>query len=78
MIEVYVKVSESEKESLEVYCKRLGRKNNSLLYKLENYLNKKLLSEDELVEIRDTILTVSADIAKLSYLITFGDEHEKL
>lgn len=65
-------------ESLESYCKRLGKKNNSLLFKLEKYLNKKLLSDDELIEIRDLILTSSAEISRLANYVHVGDENEGL
>ncbi|MED1863233.1 hypothetical protein P4V41_07175 [Fictibacillus nanhaiensis] len=82
MSQLLVKVSDSHDqnsyESLESYCKRLGKRNNSLLYKLENYLGKKLMSDDELIEIRDLVLTMSADISKLSTLIVVGDEDEGL
>ena len=70
---------EEELESLYLYCSRLSKKNNSLLYLLENYLNKKLLEDNELSEIRDLILTVSADISKLSYnIVEDGDDSEGL
>lgn len=55
-----------EYESLYSYCSRLSKRNNAILYLLESYLNKKLLDEPELTEIRDVILTVSADISKLN------------
>ncbi|PKR82852.1 hypothetical protein [Heyndrickxia camelliae] len=69
-----------EFESLYSYCSRLSKKNNSVLYRLESYLHKKLLDEPELAEIRDILLTVSADITKLhSYLhVEVGDDSEKL
>ncbi|MFS1518503.1 hypothetical protein V1503_18880 [Bacillus sp. SCS-151] len=84
MIELNVKVHNQdgtcEVESLDGYCLRLSKKNNSILYLLENYLNKKLLDEPDLAEIRDVILTVSADISKLNQQIVFlcGDVHEGL
>lgn len=69
-----------EFESLYSYCSRLSKKNNSVLYLLESYLNKKLLTEPELVEIRDVLLTVSADISKLNshLVIECGDDCEGL
>lgn len=57
------------------YCEKIGKKNNSVLFKLERYLGIKLLSNDELKEIRDTVLDVSADITRLPTNITMeGDE----
>ncbi|MGK4040945.1 hypothetical protein AB0Y20_01490 [Heyndrickxia oleronia] len=69
-----------EFESLYSYCSRLSKKNNSVLYLLESYLNKKLPTEPELVEIRDVLLTVSADISKLNshLVIECGDDCEGL
>lgn len=64
-------------ESLYSYCSRLSKKNNSILYKLEKYLNKKLLEDEALAEIRDIVLTVSADISKLNSVIHIsGDKFE--
>ncbi|MGG2091245.1 hypothetical protein AB1283_00580 [Bacillus sp. S13(2024)] len=56
-------------ESIESYCVRVGKKNNSVLYKLENYLGKKLLSDEALIEIRDIILTVSAEVTNIPKII---------
>lgn len=84
MIEVKVKTKSTDGceqlESLYSYCCRLSKRNNSILYLLESYLNKKLLEEPQLAEIRDILLTVSADITKISnYLhIECGEENEKL
>jgi hypothetical protein len=84
MIKVNVKikstVGQDELESLYSYCSRLSKKNNSVLYLLESYLGKKLLEEPQLAEIRDILLTVSADITKInSHLyVEYGEEHEKL
>jgi hypothetical protein len=82
MSQLMVKICNSENqesfETLDSYCKRLGKRNNSLLYRLENYLGKKLMSDDELIEIRDLVLTMSADISKLSTLIVVGDQDEGL
>lgn len=84
MSEIKVKIvhqsGNEEIESLYSYCSRLSRKNNSVLYLLEKYLDKKLLDEPELAEIRDVLLTVSADISKLhSHLIILcGDDDERL
>lgn len=84
MKEVKVKLTKYdgsiEYESLYSYCSRLSKKNNSVLYLLESYLNKKLLTEPELTEIRDILLTVSADITKLNshLVIECGDDCERL
>jgi hypothetical protein len=82
MNELYVKITnvngENGCETLESYCKRLSKKNNSVLYKLENYLQKTMLSEPELTEIRDIILTVSGDISRIPINIICGDPHEEL
>ncbi|MFS0657360.1 hypothetical protein AB1L07_01880 [Niallia alba] len=68
-----------EYETLYSYCSRLSKKNNSLLYRLENYLSKKLLDDPELTEIRDIILTVSADVSKIqNMLVKDGDDYERL
>lgn len=78
MSKLYVKVND-QLEQLDVYCKKMSKKNNSLLYKLENYLGKKLMTDEELVAIRDSILTVSADISRLSDSIVLdGDDNERL
>ena len=74
-----VKTSTYELESLEVYCQRISKKNNSLLYLLENHLGKPLLSDDELIGIRSLILTVSVEISRLPKLIKVDDDnHERL
>lgn len=84
MTEIKVKSScindEFEVESVYSYCSNLSKRNNSILYLLESYLNKKLLSDSELAEIRDVILTVSADIVRLPSLLYVedGDENEGL
>jgi len=84
MIDIKVKSSyinnEVEDESVYSYCFKLSKRNNSILFLLESYLNKKLLSDSELVEIRSVILTVSADIVRLSSLLYIdgGDENEGL
>lgn len=51
--------------SLDSYCLLLSKKNNSILYKLEDYLGSKLLDDERLETIRDLLLTVSADIKRL-------------
>ncbi|MER2059118.1 MAG: hypothetical protein ABTA16_09865 [Niallia sp.] len=68
----------TEIESLYAYCSKISKRNNSILYKLENYLGMKLLDEPDLVELRDIILTVSADVSKISQLVICGDEDEGL
>ncbi|MFP7694052.1 MULTISPECIES: hypothetical protein [Bacillus] len=66
-------------EDLDVFCNKLCKRNNSVLFKLEKYLNKKLLSNPELTEIRDTILTVSGELSRLKdNLVTDGDSNEGL
>lgn len=66
-------------EDLDVFCKKLCNRNNSVLFKLEKYLDKKLLSDPELTEIRDTILTVSGELNRLKdNLVTDGDSIEGL
>jgi hypothetical protein len=62
-------------ESIEVYCQRISKRNNAILYKLEEYLDVKLLSNEHLKGIRDNILSVSADMEKLPKLIKVeGDD----
>lgn len=80
MIEIKVKNTKNEIENIQSYCLHLSKKNNSILYLLESYLNKKLLDDPQLTEIRDIILTVSADISKLPNNISldFGDKNERL
>ncbi|MBG9768195.1 hypothetical protein [Bacillus vallismortis] len=66
-------------EDLDVFCNKLCKRNNSVLFKLEKYLNKKLLSDPELTEIRDIILTVSGELSRLrDNLVTDGDSNEGL
>lgn len=64
--------------NLKNYCLRLSKKNNSILYLLENYLGKSMLEDERLSEIRDIILTVSANIAKIPEQIKVGDSDERL
>lgn len=81
MNEIKVKIPHSEEmESLYSYCSRLSKRNNSVLYLLESYLGKKLLDDPQLAEIRDILLTVSADITKLTnhLCIEYGEENEGL
>jgi hypothetical protein len=83
MIEVKVKIKstdgQNELESLYSYCSRLSKKNNSVLYLLESYLEKKLLDDPQLADIRDILLTVSADITKISSLLhVSGEKDEEL
>lgn len=78
MSNLRVQCHDGSLESLYVYVSRISKKNNSILYLLEQYLNKKLLEEQELAEIRDIILTVSADISKLPNHLIVGDEDEGL
>lgn len=80
MIDAKIKTSKNDElESLYSYCSRLSKKNNSVLYMLEFYLNKKLLEDEKLAEIRDILLTVSAEITKIpTCLIIEGDNDEGL
>ena len=74
---LYVKTPLSS-EPLDSYCKKLSKKNNAILYKLENYIGKPLLSDDQLTEIRDIILTVSADIGRINQFISESEDNERL
>lgn len=65
-------------EELDVFCSRLSNRNISTLYMLEKYLNKSLLSEKELIEIRKIILDVSGYISRIPNQIVYGDEDERL
>lgn len=65
-----------QEESIQVYCNRLAKKNNSVLYMLEEYLSKKMLEDKKLAEIRDVILTVSAEITKIPSRFGCGDDNE--
>ncbi|WP_152545215.1 hypothetical protein [Priestia flexa] len=58
-------------------CLRLSKKNNSVLFKLEKYLGKSLMSNEDLIIIRDTILSVSAEISRLPKE-TMDDKNERL
>ncbi|WP_144468672.1 hypothetical protein [Bacillus pumilus] len=57
---------------------RLSKKNNSVLFKLEEFLDKKLIADPSLSEIRDIILSVSGDIVRLENSIVCGDHNEGL
>lgn len=67
-------------EPIQVYCEKISRKNNSILYKLEEHLGVKLLSDESLKEIRSIILSTSADINRMAknVHIKFGDTNERL
>lgn len=54
-----------EVEQIETFCEMLSKKNNSVLYLLEDYLGMKLLTDEHLKQIRDQILSVSAEIKRL-------------
>ncbi|KIL12234.1 hypothetical protein B4127_1565 [Bacillus pumilus] len=49
-----------------------------MLYKLEEFLDKKLIADPSLSEIRDIILSVSGDIVRLENSIVCGDHDEEL
>jgi len=68
----------NDKENLKGYCLRLSKKNNSILYLLEDYLGKKMLEDQKLSEIRDVILTVSAEILKIADHEVGDDDNEGL
>lgn len=68
--------NQHQEESIQVYCNRLAKKNNSVLYMLEEYLSKKMLEDKKLAEIRDVILTVSAEITKIPSRFGCGDDNE--
>lgn len=65
-------------EDFKVQCVRLSKKNNSILYLLEEYLDKKLLEDEKLSEIREVVLNVSAEILKLPDKLNVGDTDEGL
>ncbi|MBD1379212.1 hypothetical protein [Metabacillus arenae] len=72
-------LSSAEYEDLQSYCQRISKKNNSNLYKLEKYLGKSLMVDEDLMMIRDIILTVSADINRLpDLIIADGETNEGL
>ncbi|TPG68905.1 hypothetical protein EEL31_10430 [Brevibacillus laterosporus] len=64
-------------EDIRVYCERLGRKNNSNLFRLERFTGLKLLQEEELKEIREIILSVSGEISRLPSKLTCGCDCDK-
>lgn len=55
----------NEKESLQVYCNRLSKRNISVMYHLEMYLKTTLIADAELKEIRRLILSVSGELDRL-------------
>lgn len=57
---------------------RLSKKNNSVLFKLEKFVDRKLITDPSLSEIRDIILSVSGDIVRLENSIVCGDHNEGL
>lgn len=71
-----VKENEVSYETLYTYCARLSKKNNSTLYQLEKYLDMKLLSDPGLADIRESILTVSAEISRLTDHLIVGSDDE--
>lgn len=52
-------------------CFKLSKRNNSVLYKIETYFNVRMSEDEELSDIRNDILTVSAEINRLPD--DFGD-----
>lgn len=66
-------------ENLTSYCSWLKRKNNVALHLIESYIGKDMREDERLLEIRNVILDVSGDIARLPYkLIIVSEENEKL
>ncbi|MEX0595712.1 MAG: hypothetical protein WD512_04360 [Candidatus Paceibacterota bacterium] len=59
-------------EEFKDICFKLSKRNNSTLYKIETYFGVSMMSDDEIAEIRNDILTVSAEIKRLPYM-TEGD-----
>lgn len=78
----FIKVADNKgsyvTEDLFTYCRKLSKKNNSVLYKLEEYLGVQLASDVKLMEIRDILLTVSADISRIPSNIVKDEENERL
>lgn len=64
-------------EELESYCRWLKRKNSVVLFKLEKHLGNSLKSTPELLEIRNLILDVSNDIARLPFNIVIEGEKDE-
>lgn len=79
MSEIFIKITDKNGkdtvEEINSYLNRLSKKNNSVLYHIEEYLEKSLFNEPKLLIIRNTILDVSGDIARLSTRIV-GDSDE--
>lgn len=48
------------------YCKSLSKRNQVVLFKLEDYLGVDLSDNETLVEVRKLILSVSGDIMRLA------------
>lgn len=66
-------------EPLDVYCNKLSKRNNAILYKIENCLDIKLLNGNpELEELREYILNISSEISRLHKRIVIGDANEGL
>lgn len=61
-------------ETLDEYCLKLGKKNNALLYEIEKYLGKKMLSEPELSSIRKIVLDTSRYIQGIPEIIVDGND----
>lgn len=79
---IYVKYVDEENKtqfiSLKEYCERIGKRNNSILYKLEKYLGIKMLSNEDLKEVRNIILDTSADVSRLPdnvVIYEMGDDY---
>lgn len=65
-------------EALDIFCSRLSKRNISVLFLLENYLNKSLLSDSDLAEIRRVVLSVSGEIERIPNRMILGDNDERL
>lgn len=78
-IKVKSEYFESGYENITSYCSWLKRKNNVALHLIESYIGKDMREDERLLEIRNVILDVSGDIARLPYkLIMVSEENEKL
>lgn len=61
-------------ESLDDYCNWLKRKNSVVLFKIEEFTQVQLSSDPKLLEIRNLILDVSNDIARIPLNVVIDDE----
>lgn len=81
MSKYQIKILNNDKyvtEALDIFCSRLSKRNISVLFLLENYLNKSLLSDSDLAEIRRVVLSVSGEIERIPNRMILGDVDERL